>query len=183
MKTFQIFAVLVLAFLFNNDVIAQESEKESFGFGGPSFQMAQIDGEWGFEAGGFGAYFLTDNLYLGGGGFGLSVEKDDYEYDMGYGGLMFGYVLAPQRTVHLHTYLLGGWGGITEKKEDASEESDDLFVIKPSVEVEFNITNWMRVAVGGGYKLVLGADIPSVDNSDLSSPYGSISLRFGLFSK
>ncbi len=183
MKSIQIFTALILAFFVITGVSAQETEKQSAGFGGPSFQAAQIDGEWGFEAGGFGAYFITDNIYLGGGGFGLSVEKDAYDYNMGCGGLMFGYVIAPERKIHLNTYLLGGWGGITEKSRDGAKESDDLFILKPSLEAELNITHWMRLAVGGGYKLVMGADIPSLDNDDLSSPYASISLRFGLYRK
>ncbi len=183
MKKISIIPVLIFTFLFTTFTDAQNNESISTGFGGPSVQVTQFDGEWTSETGGFGACFLTKNLYLGGGGFGLFIEKGSYKYSMGYGGIMLGYVIAPQNKIHLNSYLLGGWGGITERSADQWEFSDDFFIIKPSVELEFNVTNWMRIAAGGGYKLVLGANIPSVDNSDLSSLYGSISLRFGVFDK
>jgi hypothetical protein len=180
MKTCKIFLTIAIAILFFSTAMAQESGKKAGGFGGVSFQNTNFMGEWAMEVGGIGAGYLLDGFYVGGGGFGMSQSKNDLDYSMGYGGLMLGYNLFSEKTkTSLNFNLLGGYGGISVEGGDTPDEADGFWVVKPNAEVEFRIASFMRIGVGGGYRLVMGADLPRVDNNDVSAPYGSITFRFG----
>ena len=67
-------------------------------------------------------------------------------------------------------------------------------VITPQIELEFNITSWMRVNIGAGYRVVTGIDkayqfkgspntIKYYDAKDFNSPVGEVSILIGGFSK
>lgn len=175
MKTIQIFATLFMAFLITNNLTAQNIR----GFGGLSYVNTTLVGDWTSEVGGLGGGFINENFYVGGCGFGLSQKKEGYEYDMGYGGLMLGYLWGGNSKTSINFYVLGGYGGISEDANDIKKESDDFWAVRPAVEVDFHITDWLRIGVGGGYRWVTGSNISSLDNSDLSAPFGSITFRFG----
>ena len=180
MKTLHLFSTLVLTFLFSSALFSQSTSiSENIGFGGPSFVNTSIAGEWTMEVGGLGGGFIGRHLYIGGAGFGSSQKKDGFEYDMGYGGPMLGYLWQGDKKTALNFYLLGGYGGLTQKDKDNREERDNLWVVKPAVEIEFTITDWWRIGVGGGYRWVSGFQLSSLDDNDLSAPFGSITFRLG----
>jgi len=184
MKTIQIFTTLLLVFFYTNCMTAQSEERSCHhGFGGASFVNTSLAGDWAFEAGGLGAGFITDKLYLGGGGFGLTQKKSGYEYDMGYGGLMLGYLWGDDKKTSLNFYVLGGYGGITEDSREHVKQEDDFWVVRPAIEVDFRITEWMAIGVGGGYRWAMGSNISSLTDKDLSASFGSITLRFGMVSR
>ena len=179
MKPIQIFATLILIFFVFGGLTAQSEENNRpEGFGGVSFINTTLAGKWTLEAGGMGASFLNQNIYVGGGGFGLSQTKDGYEYGMGYGGVMLGYLWGGQNSPSVNFYVFGGYGGVAEKIE-TTKHKDDFWVVRPSVEVDFRIAKWMRIGVGGGYRWVTGSDIALLNDADLSASFGSITLRFG----
>ncbi len=157
----------------------EDSGNNHIGFGGPSFINTTLAGEWTMEVGGLGAGFINEQFYIGGGGFGLSQKKDSYEYDMGYGGLMLGYFWRGTGKTALNFYALGGYGGIDEEGENIEKNGDDFWVLKPAAEVDFQLAPWLRLGIGGGYRWVMGSDITTLDDGDLSAPFGSITFRFG----
>jgi hypothetical protein len=164
--------------------MAQNSDSKATGFGGVSFQNTSFIGNWAIDFGGFGAGYINDNFYIGGGGFGMSQSQNDLDYGMGYGGLMLGYNwFGKEEKSSMNFNVLGGYGGISNETNDASEEADGFWVVKPTAEVEFRIFSFMRIGLGGGYRLIIGADLVGVDNNDVSAPFGSISFRFGSFGK
>ena len=180
MKTIQILAVFAFTLFFTNFSIAQtESSNDRVGFGGFSLVNTTLAGEWTLEAGGLGAGFINENFYIGGGGFGLDQKKNGHEYGMGYGGLMGGYLWDGNGKISLNFYVLGGYGGISEEGKDIENENGDFWFVRPAAEVDFRITHWLRIGVGGGYRWVTGSDISTLDDSDISSPFGSITFRFG----
>ncbi len=180
MKTNHIFLTLLFILFFVISISAQEKQGDRpAAFGGASFFNTTLAGEWAMEGGALGAGFLTDNIYLGGGGFGLAQNQNGYEYNMGYGGVILGYMWGSQEKTSMHFYTLGGFGGIEEKGKDTEINDDGFWVIKPAVEVDFEVARWLRIGVGGGYRWVVGANIPSLDNNDMSSPFGGVTFRFG----
>ncbi len=182
MNPLKIFLTISISLFFYSFSTAQESEKHAVGFGAATFQNTSFIGEWAMEGGGLGGRYFSESFYVGGGGFGMNQSKDDFEYDMGYGGLILGYDWRGETDkTSLNFYVLSGYGGITEKGEGNVDNADGFWVVKPSAEVDFKITHWMRIGVGGGYRWIIGNDIKSLDFNDLSAPYGSFTFRFGNF--
>ncbi|MEO1261743.1 MAG: hypothetical protein AAFZ15_23265 [Bacteroidota bacterium] len=179
MKTNQFILTALVILLFGLPSYAQTEKDKSIGFGGPSFINTTFAGDWAFEAGGLGGGFATKNIYIGGGGFGLEVKKNNYNYTMGYGGLMLGHLWGGNEKTAINFYVLGGYGGASEDGKDIEKEGDDFWVVRPAAEIDFLITNWMRIGVGGGYRWVTGSNLITVDDGDLSAPFGSITFRFG----
>ena len=59
-----------------------------------------------------------------------------------------------------------------------------MFAVTPELGIEFNITQWFRIAATGGYRWVNGIeDIPTLGNEDFSSPTGTITFSFGGFAE
>lgn len=179
------FAQLLLNLFFlsmTSILFAQESGyQRAGGFGGFSLQSTSLDGSWTMEAGGFGAGYLNNNFYLGGGGYGLDTETEDTEISLAYGGILLGYEwLDKQDKNSLNFYLLSGIGGV-EEKMDAGSIDDNVWVLKPGAEVEFPLTHWARIGIGGGFRWVFGSDLASLSNGNLSSGFASISFKFGPF--
>ncbi len=182
MKKMIKFSIAVLSILAWGISTAQSTETlEEGGFGGPAFQITGLGGNLAIETGGFGGGYLTNNFYIGGGGYGVDASGEGKVYTLGYGGMFLGKEwMTAQEKLSLNFQVMGGYGGVT-KKEEGIKKSDDVWIARPKAEVEFAVTNWLKVGVGSGYRLVVGSDIPAVDSQDLSSAFGSLSLRFGSF--
>ena len=187
------------------------SPVEHGGFGGVVSKMTSIRGEMAYMVGGYGGWLIDHQLMLGLGGYGLasnvraeSAAEQAYAPDgtplyveFGYGGLMLEYILTPHKLVHVNAQLLVGAGGATYRENWYGDWDDDwmdddrnhhygrheaLFVTEPSVNVELNLTDWMRVSAGASYRFVSGVDnIVGLKNSDLSGASGQLSLKFGAF--
>ncbi len=153
------------------------------GFGGPSFVNTVLAGEWTMEIGGLGGAFVSKRLYLGGGGFGLTQKIDNYEYDMRYGGLMLGYLWQGGERTGLNFYVFSAYGSLEEKGELLENNSDGYWAIRPAAEIDFLLTDWLRLGIGGGYRWTAGANISTLQDSDISASFGSVTLRFGNWGK
>lgn len=152
------------------------------GFGSPVMQYTTLANQWTFEAGGIGAGYITDHLYAGGGGFGSSSSDTDAKYALGYGGVLLGYDHTNKsKRLGWNVNLLAAYGGIDTETDGLQKESDDVWIVKPTVEFEIRIVSWIKLGLGGGYKVAMGSDIASFSNNDISSPFASASLRMGLF--
>ncbi len=162
-----------------NLLFSQSSHTDHTGFGGPTFNNTMIAGKWTMEVGGLGGGFVNERFYIGGGGFALNHKQNQREYELGYGGLMLGYLWQAKDRTALNLYLIGSYGSIVEKNEGFREISDDFWALKPTIEVDFLLTKWLRIGVGGGFRWVMGSNISTLKDSDLSAPYAGITLRFG----
>ncbi|MCG8309908.1 MAG: hypothetical protein MI975_21100 [Cytophagales bacterium] len=175
-----IFNSSLLLLLFPNHILFAQTEAadKAVGFGGPSFMSTRLAGKWAVEVGGLGGAFVNNHLYIGGGGYALSQKKNACKYDMGYGGLMIGCLWKGEKRTGMNFYVLGGYGGITEK-DQVNKNGDDFWTVKPALEVDLLLTYWWRLGIGGGYRLVKGSDISSLGDRDLSAPFAGITFRFG----
>ncbi len=172
--------LIVLALCFTSNMIAQtESKENKIGFGGPTFFATSLNGELTLGVGGIGGRFLNENIFIGGGGFGFSQKKNGYEYDVGYGGLLLGYQMPAKAKSVLNFYMLAGYGGVSEESNDLEMAVDGIWLVRPSFEVDFLILKNMRIGIGGGYRWVVGSNLSTVNDNDLSAPFGCVTFRFG----
>ena len=159
------------------------------GMGGPFMQFTSVAGEFGHMMGGGGAVMLND-FFFGGYGLGLTNAIPDYvngdtnnRLTLGHGGFWMGYSLFGDKPVHVSISSLIGWGefGLMQYEGYYPFARDTIFVIAPTVEVELNLTRYLRIGAGATYNLYTMVDLQGYGSSDLSSPGGFLSFKFGWF--
>ena len=96
--------------------------------------------------------------------------------DLNYEGLLLAYTPNAERVIHPRIGFFAGGG----KASVENVGEDNVYVLKPSVGIDLNATQWFRLGLEAGYRFVTYDDLPGYDSSDLSSPYVNIALRFGL---
>jgi hypothetical protein len=105
---------------------------------------------------GWGTYFLLPFISISGNTLYLA-----------YTGFELGATILPDAIIHPSFHSLIGFGGALYDFD--FKKGDLFFVIEPTAGVEMNITNSMRVAVGGGYRFVSGLNgMAGLDNDSLS---------------
>lgn len=178
--------------LFVLNLCAQEetlfSNLETLGaFGGPFIEIGSINGEVGAYVGGGGA-IIFDGFFFGGYGQGTSypeaiINGADTNIKFGHGGLWMGYTQNPHKLTHFFTSLKIGWGKTRLRRNGETTNVDQIFVLTPELGLELNLTDFFKVNFAGGYRWVNGiSKLPSLENSDFSSPVGIITFRFGGYS-
>lgn len=161
------------------------------GLGGPFMQFTSIAGEFAHMMGGGGAVLL-DDFFIGGYGLGLTNSIPDYvggntndRLSLGHGGFWLGYALFGEKPLHVTFSTLIGWGefGIMAWEGYYPYVRDKIFVMAPTIEAELNLTRYFRIGVGATYNIYTMVDENMHDytNSDLSSPGGFLSFKFGWF--
>ena len=160
---------------------------DSFGgFGGPMIEFSNINGTLVGDVGGGGALIINDFFF---GGYGLgndgaSVEFEDknYDIDFGHGGLWFGYTMNQHKLVHLYSSFKVGWGSVDLRIDDEKKFNDNLLALTPEIGVEFNVTNWFKLGVTGGFRYVSGIEeLPVLTDDDFTGMTGALTFRFGGF--
>ena len=183
--------VMALALLIATPALCEERETllkgdiTHGGFGGPEIRFTQIDGKGNVLMGGKGAWLVNHQYYLGGAGFGAIKKIGKENVDLGYGGILLGYIFPSQ---HLFTYsveLLAGAGGISGNTSTVSTNgniSDDtIFVFEPAAYVQINITKFANINAGISYRMIGGSNTNGLSNADLSGLSANINIMFGAF--
>jgi hypothetical protein len=169
--------------------IFRNSNMQITGQGGFDMQFSSLGGYYAYGAGGSGGAVLNKTLLIGGFGQEYTIDRTfaihnvDYKnLEVGYGGLLFGYIHQGNRPMHVDAFLQVGWGALHAMDSDLPKISDNFMVLNPSVEVEFNLTCFFRIAVGGHYMFTTGINqYESIHNSDFSGSGGKLAFRFGWF--
>lgn len=176
------------------------SENMTLGvYGGPEFKFTNINGELGFMSGGRGGLVIGKVFTIGGGGYGLSTnhklklinnlnQPQEYNIDAGWGGLFIEFVNKPNDLIHfsVNSLIGGGKASLTEQRFFSNEWDDydfdrsSFFVFEPGVNVEFNIATFLRLSMGGSYRIVAGLNMKGLENSDLGGYSANVMLKFGL---
>lgn len=195
---------ITLIFSFQIDIKAQEEEEDDdiqtlfdgkvdrvSGFGGPFMSFSTLDGDFAHFMGGGGGVLLNNRFFFGGYGYGLTTrmtsKSDAYEgmkIEFGNGGFWFGGIMKPNKVFHLSYGLKTGWGEaqIIDDYNDVVDVEDKIFVVTPNIELEMNVTRFMKIGAGIDYRLVLGIDdLAGYDNMSFSSPGACLSFKFGWF--
>lgn len=127
-------------------------------------------------------------------GFGLAVtgmelERDEGLLEMGYGGLVTEYVVHSNQLVHLVLgSTVGGGAWCNDPDGDSDGDSADrcgggrgFFVSEPNASVELNLTSFMRLNVGAGYRFVIASEKDGIGASELGGFAGRAALELGRF--
>lgn len=172
--------------LISNDI-------ESGGYGGPEVKFGNINGEWEVLVGGRGGWIINHQFVLGGAGYGLTTQGEtnpgsvipylNDKFDMGYGGLLLGYISRSNRLVHVTADVLIGGGGLSPADEtfQGSFDSDAFFILEPAVNFELNISRKIRFGFGGSYRVISGIEYFDLDNEDIGGMTINLILKFGKF--
>lgn len=192
---------------------------EHGGYGGPFIRFGRIAARDGVWVGGKGGWIINHHFVIGGAGVGLvnqpsapgAVQRnvlnanEDVELDinMGYGGLMLEYFIAPKKLIHGTVSMLAAGGSIGVNQSNRNHMNtrcrdgngnrvscdvdnrysfnDNIFVLEPEVGVEANITSFFRINAGATYRFVTGVGGIGFENDDARGFTGSLTLRFGSF--
>lgn len=186
MRTILIAAVLLGL---SGPAVAQEQTLlsggiRSSGWGGPVVAFTSINGQFAVLAGGRGAWLINSRFGLGGAGYGLTNEVQvepvgpPRQVEFGYGGVDLEYIINSDDLVHFTVNALIGGGGITRTSIAAT---DGVFVLQPQANVDVNLTGFMRIGLGGGYRAVFDVDHAGFTNGMFSAAFGALTFKFGSF--
>ncbi|GAB5539882.1 MAG: hypothetical protein Salg2KO_19850 [Salibacteraceae bacterium] len=159
------------------------------GFGGLMGEISLVKDRAVYSMGGGGGLLINQKVFIGGYGIGNIMDDPIFNYkgtpvnlEMGHGGLWFGYLFNPKRTVHFGLSGRAGWGGIGAVNSAGNRlANDDIFVLTPQADLQINILPFMKFNLSAGYRAVLGANNDFMNSNDLSSPIGLVGFYFGWF--
>jgi hypothetical protein len=135
-------------------------------------KLSSIGSEFANSAGMTFTMGMNDRFEIGLGAFGRTNHIDRVQ--LGYGGLVLGYNLHPDRTLHASFRALIGAGHVNIP----GARDHNLFVAEPEVELTINVSRTLRIGAGIGYRFVGGA---AAVNRDLRGWSGSLSVGLVLF--
>lgn len=151
------------------------------GFGGPIFELSQIDNDLAVCTGAGGAVLFNQQFFIGGYGMGQLPVNGNYSFNIrevlgaplhqyanlspifAHGGLWMGYIHESHKIVHLGLSARMGWGtlafaDLNYNFHDSEIGIDPIFVVSPQAEIEFNMLKWFKINLGLGYRYVGGVD-------------------------
>lgn len=170
------------------------------GYGAFWMGYSTIDNKHGLQFGGRGSWVIQHSFALGFGGSGFVNE---YHYDIvldkdvflagGYGGIYLEPILFPSLPVHLSFPILLGAGGVSyvsynDVQWDSNyiEDYEAFLIVEPGVDIELNLTRFMRVGLGATYRYPTSFNVGQtpVGNVDAESLRGmtyNVTFKFGKF--
>jgi hypothetical protein len=158
----------------------------------PSFGATSLDGHYSSLVGLRGGWLINRQFGIGlaanGFGYDLTARIDsprpNQRVDGGYGGLLLQYVLASDKLVHASFDATMGAGALCYDAGSDRRSCNDaigFYVFEPTANVELNVTSFMRVAVGGGYRFAAIDDDTTSYRPTVSGFVARTSVEFGQF--
>lgn len=120
-------------------------------------------------------------------------SPDGYNIQGGYGGLFIEPVFAPRFPVHLAFPIVFGVGGVVFTEENDNWDNwddnanfyvldrDVFFVIEPGVELEFNLSPFIRMGTGVNYRFTSMVEIDRRNEHLLNGASVFINVKAGIF--
>jgi hypothetical protein len=184
-----------VSYFFNNDDI-------EYGFFlGPELKVAPMIEGYQLYSGIKGAMIFNNTFALGlaGGGFITEIVFEGLN-DLGeeallntviaYGGFYLDYIVPSRLPVQVSFPNLLGVAGVTlfssvhgspTGQDEEMVEGGVFFIYEPALNLEFNLTNFLRIGFGGGYRLAVKGDMDRLSASDMSDVTFNFSIKFGSF--
>jgi hypothetical protein len=164
---------------------AETSASRNGGYGAPSMKVTTIAGSPGLLFGSEGGWIVNHWFVLGGAGYGLINDVTQTTngvksapISLGYGGLRLGVILGSQSVVHFSGGVLLGGAGVSIGDDG---ESTGTFVIEPDAAAEINLARWVRLAIGGSYRMMPGGDGGNLRFAQISGPAAGVAVKLGKF--
>lgn len=154
-----------------------------------------------FEAGGRLAWIANHSFAFGLAGYGFASNVTDEPGEIngaqslagGYGGLLLEPIIFSKEIVHLSVPLIAGIGGAgVYHDEEFNVETgtyqsgemmngDAFFMLRPGLEVEMNLSRFLRISLGGYYHHAIGLNIDGIDKDAINGMTYGVSIKFGWF--
>lgn len=151
-------------------------------WGGPTYNYSSSGEDWAFMRGGFGGLEFGEEFFVGYGGwasrdqFNRDVDPtESTRFDFRHGGVIIAYSPFRDNAVHPRLTTIIGPGRIT----DLEQNKDRFLVGQAALGVEFNLFQWLRLGVDGGYRFASGVDLDGFSDNDVSGSFFQIEARFG----
>ena len=153
-------------------------------WGGPTYNYSMTGDDWSFVRGGFGGLELSDEVFVGYGGWSSreSFTTDDASqgdnsprYDFRHGGFILAYSPGRDRAIHPRFTSIIGPGRI----DVAGEGRDRMLIGQLMAGAEVNVFQWFRLGIEGGYRFAGGVDSPTISARDVSGAVVQVEARFG----
>ncbi|MFY0688158.1 MAG: hypothetical protein JXQ90_13385 [Cyclobacteriaceae bacterium] len=160
------------------------------GYGSFITGLQMVKGDVWNLSGGEGVVILNEKLLIGGYGVGSRHDRrtsdGDYHWEgLSHGGIVLGYVFNNENMVHLKASTRIGKGTLTfyddSQVNRAGHSHDNTTVINPQLELEVNVTHWMRGRLGGGVLLMHGLDNHLYKDHNFIRPNLELAFAFGWF--
>jgi hypothetical protein len=168
----------------------------------PDAKFTKINDQDATLAGVYGGWLTDRALLIGAGTYWLANRSDDFK--MQYVGGVVRWTFGSRRALGLSTGALIGigdatlsrpfgevFGDVPEAVQRAPHHtdgnntittdtpivvSDNFFIAEPQVTALWNVTHWMRVDFGVGYRLIGGSNVL---DEQLRGASGTIAVQFG----
>jgi hypothetical protein len=174
------------------------------GYGALTNKFTHIGGEFANLSGIYGGVYLNHKFFIG---LGASAVTNDIpvpeefstvpgtrmSYEYGQVGMVNEYVIGSNKAFHVVFDLFTGAGFTLqynrndldhynhEYYDDYTHDENWFFVIEPGVQLEVNLTKWMRLSPGVSYRFAQGSDAIGLTDSDLRDINYNVTLKFGKF--
>ena len=170
------------------------------GYGALWMGYSTIDQKNALQFGARGSWVIQHSFAIGVGGTGFINE---YHYDAnldqdvflsgGYGGFYLEPILFPKSPVHLAFPILIGAGGVSfvsynDEFWDSNfvEDYEGFLILEPGVDLELNLTRFMRLGIGATYRFPTEFEFASRPNSTADSEAlkgltYNVTFKFGSF--
>lgn len=153
------------------------STSNAQGFGG-----VQISNEFSpngnqLVIGGGGAWVINEHFYLGGAGYGslnAIITDNSDTVEMGYGGVVLGYLHNMQRKKSLGMDMMLGHG-----EYKVNEKEYDLFIIEPNLKFWYQFSDYIFGTLGIYYRISYPEAIANLQAKDLNRLGIRLTLNFG----
>lgn len=146
-------------------------------WGGSINNLTNFSNNFDISNGGYFVFEFNKNFMIGWTGYGSETTlSNGTNANIKGRDLLLGYAYNSYKPIHLTTYLQTGGG----KLEIGENVEDQVFVVQPSIGIEMNVFRWFKIGADTGYRFVTNVDTPGFNDSDLSSPYVGLRLKFGL---
>ncbi len=169
----------------------------SGGYGGPVLTYSRILGHDTLFFGGKGGWLVNHHFVLGAAGYGLTTRVpvpagapdigEELQTEFTYGGVWLEYIFLPDKLVHGSIGTLLGGGGVSysrilrTQRQNREVENDVVLAAEPVISAELNLSPFLRMSLGAGYRFVGSVDLTGLRQEDLSGFTASVMLKFGRF--
>lgn len=170
------------------------------GFGAAVLKVGPLAGRSVVFLGVRGGFVINRTFVIGAGIYGtselLTHSMSGARYgnrSFGYGGLELEYLIASNKLVHgsvITHFGVGSFAGDDYYYNDPyyrnrSFLSAPSFVFEPTANAELNISRWLRIALGVGYRFVTGTSYYRGDvlynNNSVSGTFGMLQIKIGAY--
>ena len=160
------------------------------GYGQWDTKFTKLNGSDAVIIGGHGGVIFNSYLYFGLGAYGLVTTKqivgaypeESLDMHMGYTGMMIGFNIMPKKVVHFSIPIFVGGGNLELDHRNVYVENSAFMIFEPGVQLEVNLVQFMKIGIGGSYRMVNGTSLRNdLNDDDLSYWSGNFSIIFGKF--